>query len=280
MRQVPSADVLQPSSRSLWGILVTIELPTNAIAPTASKSVDRRTLLKAGAWAAPVLVLTTAAPAMAASGPVPNTQIVVLSGALTNTGTAGVFGPLSWAGGSITWSRATPGEPTTARVSYTVILTGPSGTTTLVPATSTLLTNGKALNIGAIPYGAAGLPAGKYTVTITVVSGTGSNSSSSGSSSLALVTSDATVVAAGGGKHNVTLTLTGPAGANVTIGATPTSVKLSASFPTSGVIDSNGTYSVTRTLNATGHTAGSIKFTLGGPNVVVSPSEISKPIPV
>jgi hypothetical protein len=46
---------------------VTIELPNNDIARAASQGVDRRTLLKAGAWAAPVVVLTTALPAAAAS---------------------------------------------------------------------------------------------------------------------------------------------------------------------------------------------------------------------
>lgn len=46
---------------------MTIELPTNDVAPAASKGVDRRTLLKAGAWAAPVVLLTTAVPAATAS---------------------------------------------------------------------------------------------------------------------------------------------------------------------------------------------------------------------
>lgn len=46
---------------------MTIELPINDAAPAAHKGVDRRTLLKAGAWAAPVLVLTTAVPAATAS---------------------------------------------------------------------------------------------------------------------------------------------------------------------------------------------------------------------
>jgi hypothetical protein len=46
---------------------VTIELPNNDIARAASKGVDRRTLLKAGAWAAPVVAIAIATPAATAS---------------------------------------------------------------------------------------------------------------------------------------------------------------------------------------------------------------------
>jgi hypothetical protein len=65
---------------------VTIELPNNDIARAASKGVDRRTLLKAGAWAAPVLVLTTAAPAMAASTSAPITVAVTAGTPTTGQG--------------------------------------------------------------------------------------------------------------------------------------------------------------------------------------------------
>lgn len=149
---------------------MTIELPTNAIAPTAPKSVDRRTLLKAGAWAAPVLVLTTAAPAMAASiEPVPAAQLTVMSGPLTNAGTGDAIGPISWAGGTIAWSRATPGQPTIASVGYTVAITGPGGLSTTVVTSSTNITNGATFTVPGLSYPtpSAALQAGTYTITLT-----------------------------------------------------------------------------------------------------------------
>lgn len=157
---------------------MTIELPTNAIAPTASKSVDRRTLLKAGAWAAPVLVLTTAAPAMAASiEPVPATQFTVTSGALTTTPTSAT--PLSWAGGKILWTAPTSGGPTSAMVSYTVILSGPpSFTSQTLYTDSANLSPGGSVDFPAGSYGSAQMPPGDYTITVAAVSdGTASASS-------------------------------------------------------------------------------------------------------
>jgi hypothetical protein len=158
---------------------VTIELPAYDIAPTASKGVDRRTLLKAGAWAAPVLVLTTASPAMAASvEPVPSAQLTVASGTLTNAGTSDATGPIVWAGGTIAWSRSTPGQPTIASVGYTVSLTGPGGLSTTLVTNSTNIPNGATFTVPGLSYPspAAALTAGTYTITLTAI-GTDGNKS-------------------------------------------------------------------------------------------------------
>jgi hypothetical protein len=157
---------------------VTIELPNNDIARAASKGVDRRTLLKAGAWAAPVLVLTTAAPAMAASiEPVPAAQLTVTSGLLTVSATPAT--PLNWAGGKIVWTPPTSGGPTSAMVSYTVILSGPAGFTSETLYTgSANLTAGGSVDFPAGSYGTAAVPPGQYTITVAAVSdGTASASS-------------------------------------------------------------------------------------------------------
>lgn len=262
---------------------MSIDTPIRDTASTASKSVDRRTLLKAGAWAAPVVLLTTAAPAMAASiEPVPTAQLTVTSGALTNSGTGGALGPLSWAGGTIAWSRSTPGQPTTASVSYTVAISGPGVSTTLVTS-ATNIANGSSFPVPGLTWGTAPLAGGTYTITLTAF---GSDGSKSATSSVTLVappvqvTSAATVVGVSGNKHDVTLTLTGAAGTIVNISTTLTSTTLNNPFPTTGTIGAGGTFSVTRTANATGQTAGTIVFGLSGTNVVVTPASITKTIPV
>lgn len=263
---------------------MSIDTPIRDTASTASKSVDRRTLLKAGAWAAPVVLLTTAAPAMAASiEPVPTAQLTVTSGALTNSGAGGALGPLSWAGGTIAWSRSTPGQPTTASVSYTVAISGPGVPSTTLVTSATNIPNGGSFAVPGLTWGTAPLAAGTYTITLTAF---GSDGSKSATSSVTLVappvqvTSAATVVGVSGNKHDVTLTLTGAAGTIVNISTTLTSATLNSGFPTSATIGAGGTVAVTRTANATGQTAGTIVFGLSGTNVVVTPASITKTIPV
>lgn len=158
---------------------MSIDTPIRDTTPVSSKSVDRRTLLKAGAWAAPVVLLTTAAPAMAASiEPVPTAQLTVTSGALTNATTPQALGPLTWAGGTIAWSRATPGQPTTASVSYTVAITGPGVSTTLVTS-ATNIANGGSFTVPGLTWGTAPLAAGTYTITLTAFGSDGSKSATS-----------------------------------------------------------------------------------------------------
>jgi hypothetical protein len=137
---MPASMCRPPRRLKSRGILVTIELPNNDIAPTASKGVDRRTLLKAGAWAAPVLVLTTALPAAAASTGVVTatlTQVAATNpgiGAnrhniflnLTSTYATAQSVSISWSAlpSGLTWET---GPATTAAV--------PASTTTPVAAT-------------------------------------------------------------------------------------------------------------------------------------------------
>ena len=381
---------------------MTIDTPRRDFAKDiAGKHVDRRTLIKAGAWAAPVVVLTTAAPAMAASTEaVPAAQLTVTAAALTNSGIGGALGPLAWAGGTISWSRLTPGQPTTASVSYTVAIVGPGGSTTLVTS-STNIVNGGSFTVPAIPVlGTAPMTPGLYTITVTAFGSDGTKSASSnvtlvavpvpvpaadltvvsngltgapfgpltwagatigwpsnaaGEPSIAAVTytavltgpgglsipltsgsasitkngtftipaaaaqgtapmtpglytvtvtassigsktgtstvtvtsppptavaATATTVGASGNKHNVTVTLTGIVGTVVSIGTTPTNVTLSAPYPTSISIPLGGVYTVVREVNATGQTPGTIAFAFSGSNVVVTPSTITKAIPV
>jgi hypothetical protein len=159
---------------------MTIELPRTDADAETTKGLRRRQVLKAGAWAAPVIVLTAAAPAAQASpGPVPAAQLTVTAGALTNSGSGGALGPLVWAGGSIAWSRATPGQPTIAAVSYTVALTGPGGLNVTLVTSATNIANGGSVPISGLTYGTAPLAAGAYTITLTAIASDGSKSATS-----------------------------------------------------------------------------------------------------
>lgn len=241
------------------------ELQSSAVAPIASKNVDRRTLLKAGAWAAPVLVLTTAAPAMAASvSSVPVAQLSVQSYSLSNLTNGGSPGPLLWNGGQIAWTSPGSGQPTTASVSYTVTLSGPGGLSVTLATSATNLTKYGSFEVPAIQWGTKPLASGSYTVTLTAIGSDGTKSATSNTITIAsAVTASApTVTPAQGNKHTVAFVLTGPAGAQVTITTTPVNVMISTAFPTSITIPASGSATVSGVCNSTGKTAGTIAFAL------------------
>lgn len=154
------------------GVLVTIHLPRNQSTFAApAKQVDRRTLIKAGAWAAPVLIMTAAAPAAASShtvGPVPAAQLTITPGQLSTS--AASAGPLNWTGGQILWNAPSSGGPDMASVSYTAVLTGPGGLSQTLYSGAANLAPGGTINLAALSYGSSSLANGDYRVTITAVS--------------------------------------------------------------------------------------------------------------
>lgn len=135
---------------------------------------DRRGLLKAGVWAAPVIVLATAAPARAAStGDVPIDDLVIQSYGLSDVSGQGI-GPLQWAGGQVEYEAA---DPATAMVSYTVVITLPDGSQeTLTSGGLSIPAFGSAELTGPLTYGVAPMVAGDYTLTSTVYGSDGSKS--------------------------------------------------------------------------------------------------------
>jgi hypothetical protein len=257
---------------------VAIELHSNQSASASAKGVDRRTLLKAGAWAAPVLVLTTAAPAMAASiEPVPVAQLTVSSYSLSNLTNGGTPGPLLWNGGQIAWSSPGSGQPTTASVSYTVVLSAPGGQSITLATSATNLTKYGSFEVPAIPWGTKPLASGAYTVTLTAIGSDGTKSAVSNTITIAsTVTASApTVTPATGNKHTVAFVLTGPAGAQVNIATTPVDVMISTAFPTSVTIPNTGTFTVSGVANSTGKTAGTLEFGLtAGGGWIVTPASL------
>lgn len=75
--------------------------PESAAAP--SRGTTRRQVLKAGAWAAPAVVMTAALPAAAASLSLVSTVVYVTKGQSSTTGTV-AFSPAPAAGTSVTLS--------------------------------------------------------------------------------------------------------------------------------------------------------------------------------
>lgn len=150
------------------------ELARNENTSTTSKSVDRRTLLKAGAWAAPVLVLTTAAPAMAASYPVsPTANALVLSnftidglGSITGTTNSGTSAHKKKIQGNFQLQY----NPTNWGAAWNVTVPGSLAVTWSITVNGTVLESGTAVNVN--QYGAIrknfttanNLAAGTYTV--------------------------------------------------------------------------------------------------------------------
>jgi hypothetical protein len=149
---------------------VTIDIPRqDAAFDVSAKQLGRRQLVKAGAWAAPVVLLAVATPPASASpGPVPSGQLTVTANALSSAAPA--VGPLSWAGGSILWTKVGTGEPTLATVTYSVTLTGPGGLSYDLYTGVQNVAPGGTITFPVTPYGVAPLAPGAYRVTITAVS--------------------------------------------------------------------------------------------------------------
>lgn len=107
------------------------------------RTIDRRQLLRAGAWAAPVIVLATAAPAAATSvdpasagtGNVPASALFVDAYSVSDLNGNGTHGPLSWAGGQVGYWNAVQGIAV-ATFLWTAVLTKPGGTTLTIASGS------------------------------------------------------------------------------------------------------------------------------------------------
>lgn len=251
-----------------------------------ARGLDRRQVLKAGAWAAPVLVAAVAVPAATASeSAVPISQLSLQVYDIGNDNVGGTPGPVTWAGGQIGWWNPPAGSPALASVSYTVILTGPGGLNVpLLPAGVANIAAGQAHVFPAVTYGTKPMAGGPYTVTVTVF---GSDGSTSGQKSVTLpaappppVTAGYNVVPVTGNKHRVDLTLTGAAGTVVTIGVNSWNVNWNPALPGSATIGAGGTVTVNGTANATGKTPGGLNITLSAAGGVTPSGFYNIPIPV
>lgn len=128
---------------------------------------DRRRLLKAAAWSAPVIAVAVAAPAAAAStAPEITDEFTIQSYGVTDQGWSGNSGPLLWSGGQIDWGS--PSQYTaTATITYTVTIFLPDGRSEqLAGPTSTVIPAWGNVKVDAISWGTAPIPKGKYTVTL------------------------------------------------------------------------------------------------------------------
>lgn len=147
------------------------------------KTLDRRQLLRAGAWAAPVIVLATAAPAAAntslnttpttGNANVDAAALAVNAYGLYDLNAGGSHGPLGWAGGQVGYWNAVNGV-SVATFTWTVLLTRPDMTTTTVASGVANVAAGDSLTIPQQDVAQKPMMAGTYTLTLTV-SGTGNS---------------------------------------------------------------------------------------------------------
>ena len=128
--------------------------------------VDRRRILKAAAWSAPVIAVAVAAPAAAAS--VAPRQIVVNAGCMSSA-----FGFLGWTGATIQVVRpqGSTAPAQSVSVAYQAVLTGPSGfrERMLIDWTTTTVLEGATLKIRSDLKWYLYMQAGTYTLTLTAV---------------------------------------------------------------------------------------------------------------
>lgn len=141
---------------------------------------DRRQLLKIGAWSAPAVVLATAAPAAAAShetGTIPVAQINLFSYGIQEINAGGEhLGPINWSGGRIEYTGQWD-DPPTGTVAYSVIATGPGGfSQVLHPEDVAVIALYGNHALAGVIFGTAPMAPGTYTVTTTAVGSDGSRS--------------------------------------------------------------------------------------------------------
>lgn len=145
-------------------------------------TLDRRQLIRAGAWAAPVIVLATAAPAAAAqsnTGNVPASALSVDAYNLSNLNAGGTAGPLSWAGGHVGYWNAV-GEVAVATFTWTAVLVNPNNESTTVASGGSNVAAKSRLTIPSMEVATKPLLPGEYKLTLTIFgSGTTSNSDQS-----------------------------------------------------------------------------------------------------
>lgn len=141
-------------------------------------TLDRRQLIRAGAWAAPVIVLATAAPAAAAqsvnTGNVPASALAVTAYGLYDSNSEGTHGPLYWSGGQVGYWNPVNGVAI-ASFTWTALLLKPDGTSATVGSGAATTPAGQSFTIPSMSVAAKPLLLGKYTLTLTVF-GSGSTS--------------------------------------------------------------------------------------------------------
>jgi len=189
-------------------------------AQSSARMPDRRQVLKAAAWSAPVLLLAVATPAAAASQILPGAPTVTAGMLVNSHSLADRPGPLSWSGGKITapdLSLTSPGV-VSVTYTYTVLLSGPGLASYSLGTGSVVLTSGQSHDLAAAAWTPPALPGvqkGVYTVTVAALR--------EGVSTLAQTSADLQWIdavltatqAQNKNKNAVKLTLTGPAGVAV-----------------------------------------------------------------
>lgn len=143
---------------------------------------NRRQLLRAGAWAAPALVLATAAPAAAAStppGPTVPTYRAAVAVAITPKVGSWETGTIVMNYGAIKYDYSEwslPGKlessgPSVATFTYNLDVINPAGAVVRQVATNALVTVAKYQQTALTPT-ITGLPRGTYRVRLTITSAT------------------------------------------------------------------------------------------------------------
>lgn len=146
----------------------------------ATAGPTRRQMLRGLAWSAPAITMVSAAPALAASTPlpagtVPVSELAVDCYSLWNHNNGGKPGPLGWAGGHVGWWWS-PSGMTSGTFLYTVLLTIPGGQTTTVDSGTVTLTSGQQKKWGQRFFLGQPLPPGPYSITIVITATGGSRS--------------------------------------------------------------------------------------------------------
>lgn len=151
------------------------QLPQVGVDDAADQhALDRRQVLRAGVWAAPVIVLATAAPAAAQSitpaggGPnVPASATAVDAYSIYDLNDGGTHGPIGWAGGHIRyWNPVN--AVAVATLSYVVLLKTPSGATFTVTSGVCNVASGQAFHLDQREVLQKPVAKGTYTLTLSV----------------------------------------------------------------------------------------------------------------
>ncbi len=153
---------------------------------TNERAVSRRQLLRAGVWAAPVIVLATAAPAAAASGEAAGSPIgagnvaasafAVDAYSMYNLNAGGTAGPLGWAGGQVGYWNAVNGVAL-ATFTWTLLLLRPDGTSVTIGSGAASIAAGSSFTLPSRELQGKPLATGTYTLTFTVFGSGGTSRS-------------------------------------------------------------------------------------------------------
>lgn len=156
---------------------------TDASSARATRAIDRRQLLKAGAWAAPAIVIAAAVPAASASvdplpaggDPTPAGTGTIAGGRLNgrlsvwNLNSNGTPGPIGWNGQIGYWTDIQPDDPATGVLPYVVAVKAPGSTTwSTVASGAVTIVKYQGVDFPNAEWGTDVMAAGTYTFRLVV----------------------------------------------------------------------------------------------------------------